>query len=129
MGLDFDFVIDKTTLFPTINDPSSIDLSIIVPAYNEETRLPSMLKETIDFLEERRNRDPSYQYEIIVVDDGSKDKTSEVALAHGKELLVGTLRVLTLGNKPLQTLSLVKILIYIPVLWFLNNTINSKSYS
>ena len=128
MGLHFDFFIDKTTLFPTIHDPSSIDLSIIVPAYNEETRLPSMLKETIDFLEERRNRDPSYQYEIIVVDDGSKDKTSEVALAHGKELLVGTLRVLTLGKIPLQTLSRVKIL-YIPVLWFLNNTINSKSYS
>ena len=112
MGLHFDFVLGKTTLFPTINDPSSIDLSIIVPAYNEETRLPSMLKETIDFLEERRNRDPSYQYEIIVVDDGSKDKTSEVALAHGKELLVGTLRVLTLGNKPLQTLSLVKNIVH-----------------
>ena len=128
MGLHFDFVIDKTTLFPTINDPSSIDLSIIVPAYNEETRLPSMLKETIEFLEDRRNREPSYQYEIIVVDDGSKDKTSEVALAHGKELLVGTLRVLTLGRILLHTLPLVEIL-YILVLWFINNTINSESYS
>ena len=110
MGLHFDFVIDKTTLFPTINDPSSIDLSIIVPAYNEETRLPSMLKETIEFLEDRRNHDPSYQYEIIVVDDGSKDKTSDVALAHGKELSVGTLRVLTLGKIPLYTLPLIEIL-------------------
>ena len=111
MGLHFYFVVDEITLFPNINDPSSIDLSIIVPAYNEETRLPSMLKETIEFLEDRRNRDPSYQYEIIVVDDGSKDKTSDVALAHGKELSIGTLRVLTLGKMLLYTLPLVEMLL------------------
>ncbi|MDP2930241.1 MAG: glycosyltransferase family 2 protein [bacterium] len=50
-----------------------IKLSIIIPAYNEEKRLPKTL-EAIDFY----MRQQSYSYEIIVVNDGSKDQTSQV---------------------------------------------------
>jgi glycosyltransferase involved in cell wall biosynthesis len=46
-------------------------LSIIIPAYNEESRLPSTLKTVTSYL---ARRDWSF-YEIIVVDDGSKDGT------------------------------------------------------
>ncbi len=47
-------------------------LSVIIPAYNEERRLPKTLEAIDDFL-----RQQSYDYEIIVVNDGSKDTTAE----------------------------------------------------
>ena len=50
-----------------------VDLSIIVPAYNEEHRLPPTLERLHAFLSAQPLR-----YEILVVDDGSKDKTCEV---------------------------------------------------
>ncbi len=49
-------------------------LSIIVPAYNEEHRLPKTLMAIYDYL-----RRQSYTSEIIVVSDGSKDKTASVS--------------------------------------------------
>ncbi|MCK4454007.1 glycosyltransferase family 2 protein [Candidatus Parcubacteria bacterium] len=48
-------------------------LSVIIPAYNEEKRITNTLKETNKYLSRQ-----SYDYEIIVVNDGSKDKTAEV---------------------------------------------------
>ena len=53
-----------------------VDLSLVVPAYNEEDRLPEMLREHIDFIEAEQKKEslPS-KIEIIVVDDGSRDKT------------------------------------------------------
>jgi len=48
-------------------------LSVIVPAYNEEGRLPKTLREIDKYL-----REQTYDYEIIVVSDGSKDRTVEV---------------------------------------------------
>jgi dolichyl-phosphate beta-glucosyltransferase len=47
-----------------------VDLSIIVPAYNEEHRLPPTLDKLVAFLDSQPLR-----YEIVVVDDGSKDNT------------------------------------------------------
>ena len=49
-------------------------LSVIIPAYNEETRLPKTLEEIDKYLKKQ-----NYDYEIMVVNDGSKDKTVEVA--------------------------------------------------
>jgi len=48
-------------------------LSIIIPAYNEENRLPKTLEEIDKYLSKR-----SYDYEIIVASGGSTDKTNEV---------------------------------------------------
>lgn len=48
-------------------------LSVIIPAYNEEKRIAKTLLAVDGFL-----RRQTYEYEIIVVDDGSKDKTAEV---------------------------------------------------
>lgn len=55
------------------NVVSFIDLSIIVPAYNEGKRLPPTLERLHAFLSKQPLR-----YEIVVVDDGSKDNTCEV---------------------------------------------------
>ena len=56
-----------------------------VPAYNEEERLPAMLNEALDYLEERKRATPSYTYEIIIVDDGSKDATTETGLMYAEK--------------------------------------------
>lgn len=49
---------------------SNIRLSVIIPAYNEEKRLPKTLREVDKYLSKQ-----DYNYEIVVVDDGSKDET------------------------------------------------------
>lgn len=59
---------------------NKIDLSLVVPSYNEQQRLPIMLNESIEFLNSMK-----INYEIIVVNDGSKDKTTQVATQKGKQ--------------------------------------------
>jgi len=53
---------------------NSIELSVIVPAYNEERRLEPSLRRVLDYLVRRGT-----SYELLVVDDGSRDATSRVA--------------------------------------------------
>jgi glycosyltransferase involved in cell wall biosynthesis len=54
-------------------------LSVIIPAYNEEPNLSTTLGDVADFLATKE-----YRHEIIVVDDGSKDRTSEIAAAEAR---------------------------------------------
>ena len=51
-------------------------LSVVIPAYNEASRLPSALRRIRDYLAAR-----SGSHEILVVDDGSSDGTAEAARA------------------------------------------------
>lgn len=51
-----------------------LSLSIIIPAYNEERRLPATLDRVLEYL---RSRQWAF-IEILIVDDGSKDATAEV---------------------------------------------------
>jgi dolichyl-phosphate beta-glucosyltransferase len=51
-----------------------MELSVIIPAYNEVDRLPAFLNEALDYLDAQF---PGL-YEIIVVDDGSVDDTAMV---------------------------------------------------
>lgn len=48
-------------------------LTIIIPAYNEERRLPTTLPQVIAFAEQQ-----PYPTEIIVVDNASTDRTAEI---------------------------------------------------
>jgi len=82
--------------FNSIDSPPTVYLSVIVPAYNEKQRLPIMMDETIDYMKKREQKDPSFSWEIIVVDDGSKDTTTEIALNYSKREGVNKIRVLTL---------------------------------
>ncbi|HXF84001.1 MAG TPA: dolichyl-phosphate beta-glucosyltransferase [Anaerolineales bacterium] len=54
----------------------SIFLSIIIPAHNEENRLPQTLERILHFLEKQ-----TFPAEIIVVENGSTDRTFEIAQA------------------------------------------------
>ena len=53
--------------------PDAIYLSIIIPAFTEERRLPDTLRRLTDFLNTQ-----SWTWEIRVVDDGSPDGTGRV---------------------------------------------------
>jgi len=56
-------------------------LSVVVPAFNEEDRIPLMLSEAFAYLEARAAANPlGFSYEVIVVDDGSVDGTYGAAL-------------------------------------------------
>jgi len=85
--------------FTTIFDESEVYLSIVVPAYKEEKRLPVMLDETLAYLHTRNASDKSFTWEIIVVDDGSTDNTTIVALEYVKREGTDRMRVLTLEKK------------------------------
>ncbi|XP_003971382.2 dolichyl-phosphate beta-glucosyltransferase [Takifugu rubripes] len=81
---------------PSLHDPFSRELSVVIPAYNEELRIPLMLDEAMQYLENRQKKDPSFTYEVIVVNDGSKDQTTEVALQYTREYGPDKVRVMTL---------------------------------
>lgn len=55
-------------------------LSIIIPAYNEEHRLPRTLEQIFAFLDKQ-----SYTAEILIVENGSNDRTFEVAQKFAKQ--------------------------------------------
>jgi len=49
-------------------------LSLILPAHNEETRLPDTLRQVLEFAERQ-----TYTMEILVVENGSADRTFQIA--------------------------------------------------
>lgn len=89
-----------------------VDLSVVIPAYNEEKRLPNMLNEAINYLEARQKQKPvllnetpynisskkPFTYEIIIVDDGSQDGTTICGLKYRKEFGDEKVRVITLDT-------------------------------
>jgi dolichyl-phosphate beta-glucosyltransferase len=106
-------------------EPASVELSVVIPAYNEEARILPTLEEMVEYMDQRfgrpetgsstglappaasgssrpstpttphrtvfrslggaGNRPRATGYEIIIVDDGSKDRTVEVALEFSKK--------------------------------------------
>ena len=49
-------------------------IDIIIPAYNEEEALPFLFERLEKIMEENSN----YEFEILFINDGSKDKTLEL---------------------------------------------------
>src|SRR5258707_1495783 len=71
-------------------DSTVSDLSIIIPSYNEELRLPATLERIAAYLATYAR-----EAEILVVDDGSKDGTA--AVAESLRNTIPTLRVISNG--------------------------------
>ena len=64
-----------------------IHLSIVIPAYNEAKRIAITLLDVDRYLSKQE-----YNYEIIVVNDGSRDNTAEVVDKTGE--LIKNLRLI-----------------------------------
>ena len=56
------------------------DLSVIIPAYNEEHRLPSTLRSVYEYLAASGK-----SFDVVVVDDGSRDGTVDVVDAFARD--------------------------------------------
>lgn len=59
---------------------TSVFLSIVIPAHNEENRLPRTLEQVFAFLETQ-----DYSAEVLVVENGSSDRTLEVARSFAEQ--------------------------------------------
>jgi dolichyl-phosphate beta-glucosyltransferase len=71
--------------------PDSPELSIIIPSYNEELRLPATLSRIAAY-----TRSSNRPTEVIVVDDGSRDNT--IAAAEKFRTEIPNLRVISNGQ-------------------------------
>jgi len=84
--------------FPSLDEAATLSLTVVIPAYNEEQRLPKMLFDCTDYLEERSKTESGFSYEIILADDGSRDSTTKVGLEWAQKLGTCRFRVLTLAE-------------------------------
>lgn len=55
-------------------------ISIIIPAYNEECRLPDALKKITAWIQTI-----NFEVEILIVENGSQDKTTEIAESYARD--------------------------------------------
>jgi glycosyltransferase involved in cell wall biosynthesis len=60
-----------------------MSVSVIIPALNEQDAIEATVRQVIDVLNAAGERD----FEVIVVDDGSRDRTGEIAQAAGARVV------------------------------------------
>lgn len=78
----------------TVPTVESVELSVVVPAFNERDRLPLMLRDCAEFLLSWKT-----SYEVVIIDDGSTDNTAVVAQEVGAALFpAGVVRVARLSR-------------------------------
>lgn len=84
---------------PSIFSEPTKSLSVVIPAYNEEDRLAVSLDDLIGYLRHRRDKQgANFTYEIIIVDDGSRDNTSKIAFDYVRKHSFETVRVIRLSR-------------------------------
>jgi len=72
-----------------MENKAPLELSIVIPAYNEARRIGRTLPTIDQYLRER-----GWRYEILVVDDGSKDRTADLV----KGMALPSVRLLAYGE-------------------------------
>ncbi|KAG9445129.1 hypothetical protein H6P81_016469 [Aristolochia fimbriata] len=88
----------KRVACTSINDPAEKYISLIIPAFNEEHRLPGAFTEAITYLQQRAAADKSFTYEVVIVDDGSTDGTHKIAFDFVRKYNIDVVRVILLGK-------------------------------
>lgn len=66
-----------------IRDPKSEIASLVIPAYNERNRIEACLRAVADWV---RSRPGGWEWEVVLVDDGSTDGTKSIARRLADEL-------------------------------------------
>ncbi len=87
---------DELIPFEDEAEKPSVNLSLIVPAYNEAKRIPVMLDATLAYLKRRSGINKAFTWEIIIVDDGSRDDQNRVVDEYIKREGVQHIRLLRL---------------------------------
>jgi glycosyltransferase involved in cell wall biosynthesis len=80
----------------TEKTPNDVELSLVIPAYNEQETIKALLQRISEVF-----KDTSCRFEVIIVDDGSADKTLPLLKSAQKEH--PWLRVLTFDRNHGQT--------------------------
>jgi glycosyltransferase involved in cell wall biosynthesis len=75
-------MIGNRELLRDVNDSFSPEVSVVIPAYNEENAVGLVIE---GFRKELQSK--GVVHEIIVVDNNSMDKTAEIALRHGARIV------------------------------------------
>ncbi|KAF6153831.1 hypothetical protein GIB67_001064 [Kingdonia uniflora] len=88
----------KQVQFPSIYDPAEKYISLIIPAFNEEHRLPAYLDEIMNYFQKRVAKEQTFSYEVLIVDDGSSDGTNKVAFEFIRKYSIDKVRVILLGR-------------------------------
>ena len=70
----------QNNIAPKIRVPQTLDLSVVVPVYNEADSIPTLVQAIADALEPTQ-----LSYEIICVDDGSVDGSTEILTEIAKQ--------------------------------------------
>jgi dolichyl-phosphate beta-glucosyltransferase len=71
--------------FPSVFESPELYASVVVPAYNDDHRIAEVLDALLDYLTVRETNDPSFTWEVIVVDDASFDRTPDVVLGIARQ--------------------------------------------
>ena len=94
---------------------AEVFMTLVVPAYNEENRLAIMLQEAVQYLEDQyglrgakprsvtdpKTSNPRQGWEVILVSDGSTDRTVDVALHFARTYqLRGTVNGVPVPTQP-----------------------------
>ncbi len=66
----------------TIDNTELAGVSVVIPAYNEEGAISDTIKEVRSVMDASK-----FEYELLIVDDGSQDRTVELATAEGATVI------------------------------------------
>jgi glycosyltransferase involved in cell wall biosynthesis len=70
-------------ILPEPSSPSTLDLSIVIPCFNECETISATVHTVVDFI---RANYPNKSYEVLLIDDGSTDGTPELLRVLEKSL-------------------------------------------
>ena len=90
--------VDLPRTAPIVVPPTDHDLTVIIPAFNEEKRLPWTLRELTGFLSQW-----GVNHHVLVADDGSTDRTATLDDAFGPRCSTTACCARRQGAAPVRT--------------------------